>query len=222
MWWIVVKEPPHNSAPIKQTGEGTGTSYQIWTNKALWTVAILFFIHTFIFYTWIGWTPQLMVGKGSAPDLAALMTSVISWSCLPPVFLAPWASDKIGLRKPFLWATFIILALTSLSAIYAPLPLGWVITAAVGISAGAQFPIILTLASELLPVEGAGRAGGMVISIGYIGGLVGPWVAGYIMDITGTLNLVLMVLTVLSTLAIYLALRLPETKEKIDKGEEDD
>ncbi len=211
MWWIVVKEPPHNSAPIKQIGEGTGTSYQIWTNKALWTVAILFFIHTFIFYTWIGWTPQLMVGKGSSPDLAALMTSVIGWSCLPTVFLAPWVSDKIGLRKPFLWATFIILALTSLSAIYVPLSLGWVITAAVGILTGAQFPIILTLASELVPVEGAGRASGTIISIGYVGGLVGPWVAGYIMDITGTLNLVLMVLTVLAILAIYPALRLPET-----------
>ena len=211
MWWIVIREPPRSSVQSKQTNKGDKPSYRIWTNKTLWLVAILFFLHNFIFFTWAGWTPQLMMAKGASPDLAALMTSLILWLCLPIVFIAPWASDKIGLRKPFLWTTFIILILTSLSAIYAPLSFGWSITTVVGIAVGVQFAIILTLPPELVPAEGIGRASGMMLSIGYIGGLVGPWLAGYIMDTTGTLNLQLIVLAGLATVATYLALRLPET-----------
>jgi len=208
IWWILVKEPPR-SMQSKQTGERQ--SYQIWTNRTLWLVAILFCLHNFIFFTWAGWTTQLMMAKGAPPDLAALMTSLILWLCLPIVFIVPWASDRIGLRKPFLWATFILLVLVSLGSIYTPLSLGWPITIAVGIAVGVQFAIILALPPELVPAEGVARASGMMLSIGYIGGLVGPWVAGHIMDITGTLNLDLAVLSVLAAVATYLAFRLPET-----------
>jgi len=213
IWWIVVKEPPYGSMQRKKTAEGQ--SYQIWTNRTLWLVAILDFLHTFTFFTWAGWMTQLMMTKGAPPDLAAFMTSVILWLHLPIVFIAPWASDRIGLRKPFLWPSFIVLALASLSAIYAPLSFGWSITIALGIALSVQFPIIFTLPPELVSAEGVGRASGMILSIGYIGGLIGPWLAGYIMDITGTLNLHLIVLAGLATIVTYLAFRLPETGPRV-------
>ena len=47
--------------------------------------------------------------------------------------------------------------------------------------------------------------------VGYIGGLVGPWLGGYILDITGNLNLNLIIMVVLAVVGVYLALRMPET-----------
>jgi CP family cyanate transporter-like MFS transporter len=211
MWWIVVKEPHPGSRQSKRTGEVKRSSYRIWTNGALWLVAVLFFIMDYIIFAWLGWAPQLMMAKGASPALAALMSSVMSWVGIPITFVAPWASDRVGLRKPFLWPTFVLFALASLSAIYAPLPLGWAIVVAVGLAAGVQLPILLALPADLVPAEAIGRASGMVISIGYIGGLVGPWVGGYILDITGTLNLNLIILAGLAAVGTYLALRIPET-----------
>ena len=211
LWWIVVKEPQPGRRQSEPIGEVKRSSYRIWTNGALWLVTILFFIINYVTFAWLGWAPQLMMAKGAPPALAALMASVMPWVSIPLAFAAPWASDRIGSRKLFLWPSFVLFALVLVSAIYAPLSLGWAIVVVVGLAAGAQLPIILALLPDLVPAEGIGRASGMVMSIGYIGGLVGPWLAGYILDITGTLNLNLIILAGLSAVGIYLALRLPET-----------
>ena len=215
VWWVVVREPTHVKVQSKQLGEESRPSYQIWTNRTLWLVAILLFLGNFAFYTWVGWAPELMMMKGASPDLAALMASLILWAGLPIVFIVPWASDKIGLRKPFLWPSFIILALVTLSAIYVPLSLGWPIMAVIGIIGGVQLTILLVLPAELVPAEGVGRASGMILSISYIAGFVAPWIAGHIMDTTGNLNLALVILVALAAVATYLALRLPETGPRV-------
>jgi CP family cyanate transporter-like MFS transporter len=211
VWWSVVKEPPRGSIKNKETAEGNETSYRIWSNTSLWLVAVLFFLSNFAHYTWAGWAPHLMATKGASPDLAALIASVVLWVCIPTVFFVPWASDKIGLRKRFLWGSFILQALVSLTAIHASLPFGWFVATAAGISGSAQFALLLILPPELLPEEGVGRGSGMMLSVGYMGGLVGPWVAGYIVDIRGRLDLHLIILAALAAFGVWLSFMLPET-----------
>ncbi len=50
----------------------------------------------------VSWTHSLLTMKGASPDLAAFIASSRRWADLPPMFLMPWASHKLGLRKPFL------------------------------------------------------------------------------------------------------------------------
>lgn len=216
VWWIIVKEHPHTSTPsrqadAKQPEVKTAPRYTIWTNKVLWLVAILFTCHNFLFYSGVNWTPQLMMAKGASPELAGLITSAITWACLPIVFLAPWGSDKAGLRKPFLWASFGVMILTSLGSIFVPLSSGWLITVIFGIASGVQLSIILALTAELVPPEGIGRASGMILSIGYIGGLVGPWLTGYTIDVTGNLNTSFILLLAIAAIATFLSFTIPET-----------
>jgi CP family cyanate transporter-like MFS transporter len=210
MWWIVVREPAPGRRQSEPVGEVKRSSYRIWSNGALWLVAIIFFIINYIIFSWLGWAPQLMMAKGAPAALAALMASVVSWVGIPLNIASPWASDRIGSRKLLLWPSFILFVLALVGAIYAPLSSGWAIMVAIGLAGGAQFPIVLALIPDLVPVEGIGRASGMVVSIGYAGGLVGPWLGGYILDITGTLNLNLIVMAGLSAVGTYLALRLPK------------
>jgi CP family cyanate transporter-like MFS transporter len=215
MWWIVIREPAPGRRQSEPMAAVKRSSYRIWSNGALWLVAVLFFIINYVIFTWLGWAPQLMMDKGATPALAALMASVMSWVSIPLNFGAPWASDRTGSRKLFLWPSFVLFALALVGAIYAPLSSGWVVVVAVGLAAGAQFPIVMAFIPDLVPVEGIGRASGMVMSIGYIGGLVGPWLGGYILDITGTLDPNLIILACLSAVGAYLALRLPETAHRV-------
>ena len=46
----------------------------------------------------------------------------------------------------------------------------------------------LHLPAELSRRSAIGSASGMVLSFGYLGGLIAPWVAGYLFDISGSLN----------------------------------
>jgi cyanate permease len=211
MWWIVVKEPDYGSVHSKQISEGDKSSHRIWTNRAVWTVAILSFCENAIFYSWSGWTPTLMMMKGGSPDLGALMTSVIVWMGIPIVLLMPSVSSKVGLRKPFVWGSTIILGLTAWGAIFSSLSSGWLIVAALGLANNTFFVMLLIFVAELVPPQDIGRASGMQLTLGYIGGLLGPWVAGYIMDITGTLDLHFIILIGLSAVATCFAFTLPET-----------
>lgn len=212
LWWILVKEPPSSPSRIQsqQVGGRNMQSHLVWKNRNLWLVALAFFCLDAQFYTWTGWTPKLMMLKGARPDLAALMSSSMQWVSIPVMFLMPWAAHKVGLIKPFIWGSAIAITLASWSAIYIPVPLGWPLMVVLGIGVG-TFPLLLAFPVALVPEESVGTASGMVISIGYIGALVGPWLAGYILDVTGTLDLALVVLIGVGIAWSCIGLILPET-----------
>jgi cyanate permease len=69
----------------------------------------------------------------------------------------------------------------------------------------------LALPVEIMPKESVGMASGIVLSVGYVGGLVGPWLAGYIMDATGTLDFALVVLIGTAMVWTFIAFLIPET-----------
>ncbi len=96
LWWILVKEPPSQSAQPRQVSIEDKPTYQVWRNKSLWLVAILFSIHNFFFFNWSGWAPALMMERGAPPDLAALIASLFLWVGIPSVLLAPRLSNKVG------------------------------------------------------------------------------------------------------------------------------
>ena len=209
LWWIVVKEPQH-SLEGQQLNRGSKSSYIIWKSRDLWLVAFMLFALNLYFFTWAGWTPELMRQKGASPDLAAFITSVITWASIPAMFLLPWISDKIGLRKPVIWVPAIILALGALGANYISVTLGWFLMTVVGFMCG-SFSILLALPVELAPREYVGTASGMMLTIGYLGGLIGPWLAGYIIEATGTLDLVFFILFGVALAMAVMAFLVTET-----------
>ena len=214
LWWILVKEPPSQSAQPRQVSIEDKPTYQVWRNKSLWLVAILFSIHNFFFFNWSGWAPALMMERGAPPDLAALIASLFLWVGIPSVLLAPRLSNKVGLRKPFMWGPSIILAFTSLWAIYVNVPMGWALMTVASIAHNIRLVIVLALPIELVPKKAVGTASGLLLSIGYIGGIIGPLIGGHILDLTGSLNLSLLILVGVSIAAAGVAFKIPETGPK--------
>lgn len=211
VWWITIKEPQPIDRQNKPVENISRSSYRIWTNRNLWLIAGIFFLGNYIGFTWLGWAPQFLMSKGAPPVLAALMSSVMCWVSIPFTFIGPWISDRIGSRKIVLWPSFILLFLALAIVIYAPLAYCWAIVVAVGIAIGVQLPLTLALPPDLFPAKTIGMASGMTMSVGYIGGLVGPWASGYMLDITGTFNLPFIVLSILSIISACIALKLPKT-----------
>ncbi len=213
LWWIVVKPPTLSGDGSKGQKGGMShvSSHGVWKNMGLWLVVLCFFCNTFHFYTWSGWTPKLMMLKGASATSAALMTSIIQWVSIPTVFLVPWASSKLGLRKPFIWTSAIVLVLASWSAMYIPFSFGWGLMVIVGLAVNGTFPMMLWLPLEMVPKESVGTASGLVLSFGYTGGIVGPLLAGYIMDATGALHLTLIILGGVGIAWALIAFLLPET-----------
>jgi MFS transporter, CP family, cyanate transporter len=215
LWWAVAKDPPSQvlrpTSEIPRTAHDTSPSYSLWKDRNMWLIAVLLFFNDVHFYTWSGWSPALFMRKGASPELAALIASFRGWVGLPVIFLMPWASYRVGRRKPFLWGSGIALALASWAALYISPAMGWPLMALIGIATSGTFSMILALPLELLPSEKAGTASGIVLAIGYLGGLIGPWVAGHIVDVTGNLDLALIMLLVTGLMWGVTGFILPES-----------
>jgi MFS transporter, CP family, cyanate transporter len=214
LWWLVAKEPP---TPARSSGPGASitdtrlASYSLWKDKNMWFIALLLFFNDIHFYTWSAWSPTLFIMKGAPPEMAGLMASCRGWAGFPVIFLMPWASYRVGLRKPFMWGSALLLVVASLSAIYIPVPLGWPLMVLVGLATSGTFSMTLALPLELLPNEFAGIATGTVLSIGYVGGLLGPYLAGRLVDAFASFDLVLLLLAATAMLWAIAAFLIPES-----------
>jgi MFS family permease len=91
--------------------------------------------------------------------------------------LIPALSDRIGLRKPFLYAAMIIAPVTLFPAWQlAPSTATWILIAVGGFFIGSIPPIVFTLPLELPEVsqEHVGGATGLITSATALGGVVFP------------------------------------------------
>ncbi len=113
-----------------------------------------------------------------------------------------------------MWGPSIILAFTSLWAIYVNVPMGWALMTVASIAHNIRLVIVLALPIELVPKKAVGTASGLLLSIGYIGGIIGPLIGGHILDLTGSLNLSLLILVGVSIAAAGVAFKIPETGPK--------
>jgi cyanate permease len=61
----------------------------------------------------------------------------------------------------------------------------WIIAVILGIAAHSQYFVCLVLPVDLVEAKYTGSVTGILLSIGYSGGLMGPWIAGLTIDLTG-------------------------------------
>ncbi|MFC1957072.1 CynX/NimT family MFS transporter [Chloroflexota bacterium] len=213
-WWTLVREPPSSAVRSQIPGSNTREVFgRLIRNKGLWILLVLLLLNEFYMNTMIGWTPALLAEIGVGTQLAGTVTSVIPWAAIPALLLMPRFCDKLGLRKPFIWIPSIILAVVAWAAMNISLPTSWLLMAAIGVAVPTRFIIILTVLVELVPAEYVGTAGGLVF-IGYVGGIIGTYSTGRILDTTGTFDSALIILVVISIASLVLAMKLPETGYK--------
>jgi fucose permease len=80
-----------------------------------------------------------------------------------------------------------------------------------GIANSSRYGTIVALPIELIPGKEVGAASGLILTFGFVGGAIGPYVGGHILDLTGSLEMSLLILAGMSAATAVIALKLPET-----------
>jgi MFS family permease len=147
----------------------------------------------------------------SAGQMSLLM-SVLGLSAVFFCFIVPGLSDRFG-RKPVIVAFNLIGLLAPLAALYfvgSLYALGALIF--IGWSASGTFPLFMgTIPSETIPARYVATSLGLVMGLGEIlGGVSGPWVAGWAADQYG-LRAPIMIEAGCAIVGTVLALFLKET-----------
>jgi CP family cyanate transporter-like MFS transporter len=210
-WWALIREPQARFSHIEKLQTPVTGFRGVLLNRQLWLVGGLLFLHQFFSWNWLGWAPVMMILKGASPGLAGLIAAVTIWAVLPTFLLVPRLSHRIGLRKPFLWVSSMVLAITSWAAQYVTVSTSWCLMALAGVAMGTRFTMLLTLPIEMMHEREIGITSGMVLSVGFAGGVIGPLVGGRILDTTQSLDLSLMILVITSLVAVFIATRIQET-----------
>ncbi len=156
----------------------------------------------------------MLILKGAKPDIAGLISSITVWVSIPAAFFMTRAAYKMGVRRPFLWIPSIILAFAAWGAIHMNLTISWLIMALVGVAEVTRFATVLALPVDIMSKRQVGIASGLVMSIGYAGGFIGPWITGRIMDITKNFDISLLILVGISIASVGIAFKIPETGAK--------
>jgi cyanate permease len=216
LWWVIVREPGPNKllAGLSKPAKTQASFRTVIRDRNVVLISVLMFLHQFFFWSWTGWAPTLLMLKGVSASLGGLIGSMTIWVIIPTFLVMPGFSYRLGLRKPFLWIPSVILALIAWLAIRASVLLSWFIMALAGVAAATRFTTLFTLPIEMMPREDVGTASGIMLSLGYIGAVIGPVVGGRILDSSQSLNKMLLILVFASVAAALVSLRIPETGTK--------
>ena len=219
IWALLAKERPSNltidqreSLSVETKGVPFRKSLStVLRNKYMWIVMLtcLFLLGPQI--ALLGFLKDMLTGKGIDPTTAGAVTSLISWFMIPGSFVTPMISNRVGRRKPFIWATSIIAAVTLFfTGTAAGFPL-WASVIAYGFLIGSMAPIILAMPVELMGPSYSATAGGFTLVGGYFGATFAPWLAGYLSTATGSFLPAVIMCTVLTALEAVCGLMLKET-----------
>ena len=204
----------HTSGKQNAYEEGLTFKEAIHTRQ-LWTVCTVYFIILFCVYTILMHIVQHAIDLGIHSSVAAGVLSTIGGVSITGRFLMGGASDKIGEKSALLICLLcLLLALCWLQAVQT-LWMFYLFAAIYGFAHGGFFSLVSPLIAKFFGTKSHGLLFGIVIFSSTIGGAIGPFMAGYIFDVTGSYKIVFFILLVLCTIAVVLTVSLkPLSKVK--------
>ncbi len=206
IWWLSMRSPSRGAVSNGQPKLGTEAILRVLRNKSLWVIAALLFLVNIIFYVEVTWLLPFFTEMGIDTQEAAILESLVAVAGVPGIIIIPVASDRLKRRKPFLWVSGIISGVAALALKFSPPMFLYVLCIILGITVISIYVMCLILPVDLFPGDLVGTASGLVISLGYVGGLIGPFVAGYLADFTGSFSFIPVFLTAVSVLTVLVSL----------------
>jgi len=195
-----------NSEPsgnLNKTEEGLPFQEAIHTIQ-FWTVCTIYFIILICVYTILIHIVQHAIDLGISKAVAAGVLSAIGAVSISGRFLMGGAGDKIG-EKPalFICLLFLLAALCWLQVVKT-LWMFYLFAVIYGFAHGGFFTIGSPLIAKLFGTKSHGLLYGIVIFSSTLGGAIGPFMAGYIFDVTQSYKIVFLILAALCIIALLL------------------
>jgi CP family cyanate transporter-like MFS transporter len=163
-----------------------------------------------LFYTELTWLSPMYVDAGWSARNAGLLLGLFSLTQLFTAFGVPLLADRTGGdRRPWIAGCMTVNVSMLLCLALVPLASPWVWTGVLGLAAGGQLALGLTLLADLAatPADSA-RLSGMALGLGFLVASAGPVLAGGLHDLVGGYRVPFLLLAVvgIGTMACGVAL----------------
>ena len=187
IWWLIreTPRPAHDSSAAAQGSFGV-----IVRNRNLLLTFLMVFCSLFGFFVILTWLPYyLQTERGIPGNQIGNISSLVAWVSIPGGLLFARVSDKLGRRKPLVFALVPIAALSLIS-------IAWLSDVNAVIAAICVYglfgklaldPVLIAAVADNAPQSSYGTAYGIYNFVGMSSSILAPTVAGMISDATGSL-----------------------------------
>jgi len=155
--------------------------------RDFWLLCIIELVLVGVVAAIVGQMPTILVDKGMTESMASIFVGSFTWSTLLGMLVGPYFSDKVGLRKIFIWPIlFVNIPIVVMLGFLMSTPL-LIFIALAGLLSGWYAPILMVLILEnpkIGPVL-AGTAFGGLVTVSRLGAIIFPPLMGLVMDATG-------------------------------------
>ena len=199
IWYYLLKlNKPVNGMEMRYIK----SSKLIWRSPLAWQVALFMGLQSTLFYVTVSWLPEILHHNGLSIATSGWMLSFTQLIGMPVSFIVPMIAGRYKSQRGIV----LILGVIAVCG-YGGLLLGssysstMVSITLIGITLGGGFALALTfLGIRARNASNAAQLSGMAQSIGYSLAAIGPVSIGFLYDISGSWNLPLIVLVVISIL----------------------
>lgn len=206
----------------KEKANDTSSWKNAVTNKYVWILALVFFLNNMFNYGLSIWWPTISSQMtGSSLTVVGFLSTIAPLLALAVMFIVSNHSDKTGERKKHASCVLIVSGLALLVSAFTganPLIAVMFILIAQGIWGGFS-PVFWSIPPIIIDAAIIGAATGLINGFGNLGGFVGPYFFGYLIDLTGSTQIGLMFIVAVQLCAglLLLSIRSPRLKEAQEK-----
>ena len=186
---------PQRALSIKQpSGTTQATSGEpersVWRTGIAWWLTVLMGAQSFLFYFFAAWLPSIAISKGLTPETAGYLAFAFQLMTIPAAFIIPAIAPRLKDQRGLISIVAVLYIASLCGLVLAKsVALLTVCVMLYGFSTGSCFNLCMLLIS--LRTKNASRAtslSGMVQSLGYGFGALGPILGGWLFDWTGNWN----------------------------------
>ncbi len=172
--------------------------------RQLWTICSIYFIILFCVYTILIHIVQHAIDLGIPAAVAAGVLATIGGVSISGRFLMGGAGDRIGEKTALLICLLFLMTALIWLQIAKTLWMFYLFATIYGFAHGGFFALVSPLLAKQFGTRTHGLLFGIVIFASTIGGAIGPFMAGYIFDVTNSYKVVFLILAVLGIIALFL------------------
>jgi sugar phosphate permease len=182
----------------------------------VWSLAILFGCALVGIYGLLIWMPQIIKSMGHLTDIQiGLLSAVPPFLGVIGTIVVSWSSDRTGDRKRHLAAVYVLAGVALGASAFAPgagLAYALLCIAGLGINSGNS--LFWSLNASFMTGAAAAASIAFVNTVAQFGGLIGPWMIGFVKGSTGSFALALLTISGFLLVAAVIALLLRTTPRR--------
>ena len=213
-----MKRPPE-LANAATAGMPEGWSFaEARSTRVFWSLCII----QFMFFPSMMTVPTHLAVHGNDLGMtaakAATLLSVLGASSIVGRLAVGTLSDRIGGKQAFMMCFIFLLG--SLMAFIGVSSHGllFVVVAFYGFGHGGLFTVVSPVVAEYFGMREHGAIFGTILFFGTIGAAIGPIMAGWIFDVTGSYQYAFLILAVLAAIGLALVVSLPGKASKVSQA----